>query len=794
MTDITTDYTFHLIDPAKKDEKWALEFIKSRYPQLTGFFQTSAWNGRQDFATIRSYGQGCQDPNIYKKMFSPEGYMQSKGAKGGSVDWTGMQWNIVSPMQKYKNIVSANLEKGVPTEIQCEATDELAQNKREHDKLLLKFQQTLDKDLKEMSAKMKLPKPMKSGMGDEIQKNSGGNAVSEFKDIEFDMDNDVELQMYMDIYYKQAVEIAAEMSVNTLFKLNEFDEIKKELINDALDFAIMPMRIYMDNNTCLPKMEWLRLENVKVGVGRRRDFKDSDCWAYPEMLTVNELIGKFGKQLSIDDVKAIFKYGVTTNGYFNGTTYDKSWNGGGQWNEKVSRIDLDNVRVQVAYFAFKSQNCETTEYAKGKYSSTKIKKREYGYKAENKESTVKQEWAQVVYKGYYIVGMEKIYDYGLLPNMVREKGREQQVMMDLQLYKLADKSFTENCITHLDGIELAYLKFQVELLMSKPAGYAIDIDRMAELAFGDAGKIDQLGTIQMYTQTGTYLYKSVDEDGNILAGAASGTKPIDFLPNGVSESVNGYMTAIQFHINQIENAIGYNPVTAGAAPEARASATGQKIAAAAADNATYYLFSGLKTMVENAGRYMMCLVQDMAEYKGDGWNALKSMIGTSNASVIESMGKMHLHQFGIFVEEKLSDDQMNEFKQFIMQAYQKAEIDLADVLMVWFLKNYKQSIALFNLKRNKQMMKNAQMAQQEFELRKQELLTQQQLLAELKKMEYQTSARNVDVKTQGMLEAEKIKVQGKVNTQLMADNSKSQHINQQNQGALLKESLKQQAA
>lgn len=786
------DYTFHLIDPKLKDEKWALDFIKSRYPQLTGFFSTPYWNSRQDFATIRAYGQGVQSATIYKKMFSPEGYAASKGAKTG-VDWTGMQWNIVSPMPKYKNIVSANLEKGVSTEIQCTATDELAQNKREHDKLLLKFQQQLDADLAEMSAKMKLPKPMKSGMGDEVQK-SGGAEMSGINDMDFDMNSDVELQMYMDLTYKQSIELASEMAINTLFKLNEFDEIKKELINDALDFAVMPMRIYMDNNTCLPKMEWLKLENIKVGVGRRRDFKDADCWAYPEMLTVNELIGKFGKLVTPQDVKDIFKYGVTTNGYFNGTNYDRSWNNGGQWNEKVTRIDLDRVRVQVAYFAFKSQNCETTEYAKGKYNSIKQKSREYGYKAEKKESTVKQEWAQVVYKGYYITGMDKIYDYGLLPNMVREKGREQQVMLDLQLYKLAEKSFTENCITHLDGIQLAYLKFQVELLMSKPAGYAIDIDRMAELSFGDGGKMDLLATTQMYTQTGTYLYKSVNEDGDMLAGAASGAKPIDFLPNGVSESVNGYMAAIQFHINQIEASIGYNPVTAGAAPEARASATGQKIAAAAADNATYYLFSGLKTMVENAGRYMLSLVQDMSEYGGDGFEALKTMIGTTNMNVIKSMGKLHLHEFGVFIEEKLSEQELKEFQHMMFNAYEKGELPLSDILMLWRFKDWKQAIAIAQLRINKNMMRQQQAAQADMQMRQQELQSEQQLTAQLKQMEFQTSAQNTQQKVQGMLEAEKIKVAGKMNTQQIADNSKSQHIQQQNQGALLKESLKQQVA
>lgn len=792
---VNSDYTFHLIDPKQKTMEWALEFIKFRYPQLTSFFATPYWDGREDFATIRAYGQGNQPQSIYKKMFSPEGYMASQAGGKGNTDWTGMRWNIVSPVPKYKNIVSAQMEKAVPTEITCSATDELAKNKREEDKLKLKFQQIIDKDLAEMSAKMKLQSPMKSNMAKDIPTTNQGEGLSEFKDMDFDFSSDIELQMYMDTYYKNNVELANEMCINTLFQLNEFNEIKKELINDALDFGVAALRIYMDNNTCMPKMEWLKIDQVLVGVGRRRDFKDSDCWAYPDMMSVNQIIGKFGKELTLDDVKEIFKYGVTTSGYFNGTSYDKQWNNGGQWSDKITRIDLDRVKVQVAYIAFKSQNCETTEYSKGKYDSTKVKDREYGYKAKDeKKSTIEQRWAQVVYKGYYVVGLDKLYDYGMLHNMVREEGKEEQVMMDLQIYRFAEKSFTEHMITHADGIELAYLKLQAELLMSIPTGYAIDVDRLAEVSMGDSGKLDQLQVLQMYKNTGTYVYKSVDEDGNPLAGAMSGTKPIDRLPNGVSEAINGYIMAIQMHIQQIEAQIGYNPVTAGAAPEARASATGQRIAAAAADNATYYLYSGLKTMVENSARYMGSMVQDMSEYGGEGFEALKRMIGQTNAAIIESMDSIPLHRFGVFIEDKMSDDQEEQFRNLIMAAYQKSEIDLSDLISVWYLKNVKQAIALFNLKRRKQMAKNAQMAQQDFELRKQEMLSQQQLTMALKQMEYQTSSQNTQMKVQGLLQQEQIKNQGKVATQDISGQQKSGHIAQQGQTDLLKEAMKQKAA
>ena len=106
------DYTFHLIDPKKKDAKWALDYIKVLYPQLTSYFSSPYWNGRFDYATIRAYGRGQQPVQIYKDQFNPQGYAASRaGGSGAANDWTGMRWNIPNPIPKYKNIVTAGLKR-----------------------------------------------------------------------------------------------------------------------------------------------------------------------------------------------------------------------------------------------------------------------------------------------------------------------------------------------------------------------------------------------------------------------------------------------------------------------------------------------------------------------------------------------------------------------------------------------------------------------------------------------------------------------------------------------------------
>lgn len=754
------DYNFHLVPPEEKTEQWAIEYLQSRYPLWTTYFNSSWWNGRTDFNLLRLYGEGRQPETLYYKDFYPDGYMQSTAAGGAGNDWLGMRWNINSPVPNFINNIIAKVEANTYPEIECEATDDLVQNKKEEKKLLLKFQKILDDDLKEISAKMKLRQPMKSNIAKGKTDMASADAMSALKDIEFDMSNDVELQMYMDIYYREAVEIANELCINTLFQLNDYPQIMREVRQDALYYGLAATRQFMDNNTCMPKIEWLRLENVVMSWGRRQDYKDSEGWAYNELMTLNQVIGKFGKELTPDMCREIFTHGVTNYGYWNGSFYDTSW----KWTwDKLTKADYDRVRVKVAYFEFKSQNYETTEVSSGKYGSKKIKKKQSGYKTEKEGASVQQDWAQVVYKGYYVVGMNKIFQYGMLENMVRDEGNEQITQYSISVNRFAAKSFVEHCIPHADGIQLAYLKFQLELRQSVPSGWAFNIDQLAEIQLGDGKKMNQLEVMRLFSQTGKLAFKSMDEDGNPLPMAQNGQVPIINLPNGVSAAVEGYVNAINFHLSQIERLTGYHPQVMEGQPLApRTTQLATQLAQQGSESTVDYLIKGCNTMIENTARYIGQLVLDMATYGGDGWESLKRMVGNVNTSVIESMDKIAMHKFGIFIKEKMSDEEMMQFKQFVMDAYQKGQIDLSDVLMVWFLKDYKQAVALFNIKRSKQMAQQAQMAQQQFQLQQQQMQAQMALTAQLKQMEYQTAMRNTDVKAQSLIASEQEKNRGKI--------------------------------
>ena len=183
---------------------------------------------------------------------------------------------------------------------------------------------------------------------------------------------------------------------------------------------------------------------------------------------------------------------------------------------------------------------------------------------------------------------------------------------------------------------------------------------------------------------------------------------------------------------------------AGQLPDPRVSAYSQKLATAQADNATYYLTNGISVMLSNIANYTSSLIQDICRYKGEGYESLKNIVGSMNLNIIESMGKLHAHQFGIRLVQQMSEEERTQFKQFVMSAYERGEIDLSDVIMVWFVGNYKHAIALFNLKRQKQMAMNMQMQQSQIQAQMQQSQQMTQLKSMIAKMESDTQLQKPD--------------------------------------------------
>jgi hypothetical protein len=190
-------------------------------------------------------------------------------------------------------------------------------------------------------------------------------------------------------------------------------------------------------------------------------------------------------------------------------------------------------------------------------------------------------------------------------------------------------------------------------------------------------------------------------------------------------------------MDMIRQEIGLNEFTDASTPNADALVGIQKNAVMSSNNARQYISDGIRQMIENTARYTSLLLTDISRYNKPAWGKVKEIVGQYNADVIESMNKMYLHLFGIKLREELIESEKQQFKQFLVDAYSKGQIDLSDLIMVWFTKNYKLAIQLFNIKRKKQMAMTQQAEQQGMAFQAQMQQQQDQLKLMLQNMDNQ---------------------------------------------------------
>ena len=112
----------------------------------------------------------------------------------------------------------------------------------------------------------------------------------EFGIDQFNMDpselpsSDQELSLYMQINYKPGIEIAEEVAIDTIFKMNKFDEVKKEFDYDVTTIGIGVMKHEFLVNDGV-NVEYVDPANWIHSYTEKEDF--SDCYYFGEVKQVH---------------------------------------------------------------------------------------------------------------------------------------------------------------------------------------------------------------------------------------------------------------------------------------------------------------------------------------------------------------------------------------------------------------------------------------------------------------------------------------------------------------------------
>ena len=513
--------------------------------------------------------------------------------------------------------------------------------------------------------------------------------------------NKEELDLHMQLSYKQQVELAEEQALNTLLEGNNYDLIRRRCNYDLTTIGIGAVK-----NT-FSKAEGATVEYVDP-VNLVWSYTDSpyfeDIYYVGEVKAVhlNELKKEF-PWLTNDDLQKIAGQNTSNNGF-----YDRT----------LSNSDYDDSNtVQVLYFNYKTFTNEVYKVKETATGAAKIipKTDEFNPPEEMYEEygiSKLSKSLEVVYEGVKILGGQ-LLKWELAKNMIRPKSDYSKVKMNYsivapRMYRGRIESIVSRITGFADMIQLTHLKLQQVMSRMVPDGVYLDADGLAEVDLGNGTNYNPQEALNMFFQTGSVIGRSFTQDGDMNPGKV----PIQEITTGAGgQKMQSLIANYNYYMQMIRDVTGLNEARDGSTPDARALVGVQKLAAANSNVATRHILEGSLFLTADLCEGLSLRISDILEYSPTK-EAFIHKIGNQNVAVLEEMSDLYLYDFGIFIELQPDDEQRAVLENNIQAAVQSGLIDLSDAIDLREIKNLKLANQLLKIRRNEKQLKDQQMQQQ----------------------------------------------------------------------------------
>jgi hypothetical protein len=505
--------------------------------------------------------------------------------------------------------------------------------------------------------------------------------------------NQEELELHMQLDYKQSVEIAEEELINNTLDRNRYELTRRRINQDLVVLGIAATK------TSFNKAEGITVDYVdpaRLVYSYTEDPNFEDIWYVGEVkrISLADLKRQF-PNLTPEELERIQKYPGNSNYMFD-------WQGRD-----------DNNSVYVLYFEYKTYS---DQVFKIKQTATGLEKAlekpdTFNPPANDKFDRVSRA-IEVLYSGAKILGHETLLEWKVAENMTRPTSNLVKVNMNYnicapRMYKGRIESLVSRVTGFADMIQLTHLKLQQVMSRIVPDGVFLDADGLAEVDLGNGTNYNPQEALNMYFQTGSIIGRSMTQDG----GANPGKVPIQELStsNGMGK-IQGLIQTYEYYLKMIRDVTGLNEARDGSTPSSDSLVGLQKLAIANSNTATRHivqasLFLTLRTCENIALRVADCLEFDLTR------EALRSSISAYNVGTLEDIFSLHLYDFGVFLELVPDEEEKAQLEQNIQVALQSGQIFLEDAIDIRQVNNLKLANQLLK-QRRKQKQQQDQEAQQ----------------------------------------------------------------------------------
>jgi hypothetical protein len=594
------------------------------------------------FNDLRLYARGEQSVAKYKDELSTN----------GDLSYLNLDWKPVAVLSKFVDIVVNGMtDRGY--EIKSFASDPYAIKQRTD----FAFNALRDIENKEMI--------------DQLNAATGKSFYASPDPQELPV-NKEELDLYLQLNYKQAIEIAEEEVISNVFNYNKYDETKKRL---AYDLTVLGI-------SCVKT-------NFNLANGVTVDYVDpaSLIYSYTDDPNFEDIyyVGEV-KSLSLEEIKKQFPYLSQSE-----LEEIQKYSGNNNYRNNFYNYDYDKNLIQVLYFEYKTYQNQVFKIKQTDQGLEKALEKDDTFDPPETDNFNKVHRAiEVLYSGAKILGHEKMLKWELAKNMTRPYSDQTKVEMNYaisapRMYKGRIESLVSKCIGFADMIQLTHLKLQQVLSRMVPDGVYVDVDGLAEVDLGNGTNYNPAEALNMYFQTGSIVGRSLTQDGDPNRGKV----PIQELQtsSGISK-IQALIQTYQYYLQMIRDVTGLNEARDGSKPDKDSLVGLQKLAAAASNTATKHILQSLMYLTIRSAENISLRIADMLEFPLLK-QALMSSINQFNVSTLAEVEKLNMHEFGIFLELEPDEEEQAGLERNIQIALQAGQIGLEDAIDIREIKNLK---------------------------------------------------------------------------------------------------------
>ena len=661
----------------------------------------------QNFHRLRLYARGEQSVQKYKDELSIN----------GDLSYLNLDWKPVPVIPKFVDIVVNGIS-SKNYDIKAYAQDPDSIKKKTNYASAI---------LEDMMAKDLL---------NEIQSTLGANLYNTMDPANLPEDKE-ELEIRLQLSYKQEIEIAEEEVISQILDNNKYPLINKRLNYDLVVLGIAATKTNWNKAEGVT-IDYVDPANLVYSYTEDPNFEDIYYVGEVRSVTLEEVKMQF-PNLTKKELEEIEKYPGDVN-------YTRNYYG----------QDYDTSNVQVLYFEYKTFSNQVFKIKQTDVGLEKALEKTDDFNPPESDTFSKVSRSiEVLYSGAKILGHEKMLEWKLAENMTRPFADTTRVQMNYaicapRMYKGRIESLVSRITGFADMIQLTHLKIQQVLARLVPDGVFVDVDGLAEVDLGNGTNYNAAEALNMYFQTGSIVGRSMTQDGDMNRAKV----PIQELQTSSgSGKIQSLIQTYQYYLQMIRDVTGLNEARDASTPDRDALVGLQKMAAANSNTATRHILQSSLYLTLRICENISRRVADSLNFPLTASSLMQS-ISVSSVETLKELQNLNLHDFGIYLELEPDDEEQAQLEQNIQVALQSGGIDLEDAIDLRQIKNIKLANQSLKYKRKKkqerdqanqkaniqaQAQANAQLAQETAlaEVQKQQAITEQKIQLEQSKLQFE---------------------------------------------------------